>query len=425
MSEQLGVLERAAQIATDSLKKIEAPAKEKAATEAKSAEAEKVKTDAAEKEKVAKLAVEHEAKVKEDARILSEDDAKLADADKKRKAELIKAKEAEEATPEAKIKRVQEATQKRIDEIKSEQLAKENKTSAELAALKAELEELKKPRQVEDVKAKVKREQAEQIAKFVEEDKSKPKEERREMTKDELDGWFLEDPVEATKWIQRTEYRRERDREKAEEAASKPVDNTAEKQKLAKEFVEKQNVSRAKLFEKFPGIKVTQEQVTAAKKEAGVPLDRNLTEVEATMVNKILDGKSEMFRLCREITFSDPKKYIESADGPELVMAEMEKRLAGKSSDTGSKTGKIELTQDELDAKIEAEVQRRKLVDGEGISSTSGGKKVETTQKEKSELRLIQEKMAKKAGMTVQQLDDRIARRSGIKGASSGGADEK
>jgi hypothetical protein len=95
----------------------------------------------------------------------------------------------------------------------------------------------------------------------------------------------------------------------------------------------------------------------------------------------------------------------------------MEKRLK-------KPTVKIELTQEELDAKIKAEADRLRRLDGEGITSTVGGKKVETSAKEKSELRQIQEKAAKKAGMTVEQLDKSIARRGTIKGASSGGADD-
>ena len=49
---------------------------------------------------------------------------------------------------------------------------------------------------------------------------------------------------------------------------------------------------------------------------------------------------------------------------------------------------------------------------------------METTQKEKSEFRQMQEKAAKKAGISIEALDKSIARRGTIKGASSGGADD-
>jgi len=43
------------------------------------------------------------------------------------------------------------------------------------------------------------------------------------MSKDDLNNWYLEDPVEATKWIQRREYRVLREQEKAEEQAKLPL----------------------------------------------------------------------------------------------------------------------------------------------------------------------------------------------------------
>lgn len=416
MSEQLGVLERAASIATESLKKIEAPKVEKAQAEAKVAAEEKIKAEASEKDKGITLAKEAEAKSKEDARILAEDDTKLAEADKKRKAELVKAKEAEDATPDAKIKRVQEATQKRIDEIKSEQLAKENKTAAELAALKAELEELKKPKQVEDIKAKIKREQTEQIAKFVEEDKSKPKEERREMAKESLDEWYLEDPVEATKWIQRNEYRRMRDLEKAEEAASKPVDNTTEKQRLAKEFADEQNKSRAKLIEKFPKLVPSVETINRIRTTLGQPLNTKLDQAQLKAFNVEYAKECEEFKLVQELVAENPKEYLEKTNGPELIAEEVSKRLSAKSGKPKT------FTEDEL----EAEIKRRKLVDGEGITSTNGGKRnVEDKNKNKSELRQKQEAIARKAKISIEDLDKTLERRRGIPGTGSYDKDEK
>lgn len=406
---EINVLEKAASIAVASLKKIEAPAKEKAAAEATVA-ADKAKiSEQAKKDEGIKIAAEQEAKAKEDARILSEDDTKLAEADKRRKSELVKAKEAEEATPEAKIKRVQEATQKRIDEIKSEQLAKENKTASELAALKAELEELKKPKQVEDIKAKVKREQAELQAKYVEEDKSKPKEERREMSKDDLDSWYLEDPVEATKWIQRNEYRRMRDSEKAEEAASKPVDNTAEKQRLAKEFADNQNKSRAKLIEQFPKLVPSVEVINRIRTELGQPLNVRLDAEQLKAFNKEYAKECEEFRLVQELVAENPKEYLEKTNGPELIADEIKKRL-------NKSPAKRVFTEDEL----EAEIKRRKLVDGEGITSTNGGKRiVEDKNKNKSELRQKQEAIARKAKISMEDLDKTIERRRHIPGAGS------
>lgn len=405
MSEQISILERAASIAKDSLIKIEAPAKAKAAeTESKGA-VEKLKADEAKKTEGIELAKQAEEKAREDERILSEDETKLVESDKKRKAELLEARQKEESTPEAKIKRVQEATQKRIDEIKSEQMAKDNKTASELAALKAELEELKKPKQVEDTLAKSKREESERIARYVDEDKSKPKEDRREMSKDELDAWYLEDPVAATTWINERTYRRIDERKRVE---STPDPDRAKK--LADEFVIKQSESRAKLIAKYPGVIPSKEKIAELK---AIAKDQN-------ELNELLSKDNKHFKLCAEIVAEDPKKYLEATNGPELVMAEMDKRLK-----IPVNSGRIELTQEELDAKIQAEIERRKLVDGEGITSSNGGKKVETNQKQKSELRQKQEAIAKKAGISVESLDKSINRRKEHSYMSGGTGDNE
>lgn len=415
---EVNVLERAASIAAESLKKIQAPAIEKAAVEAKAAAEKEAKaSEEIKKGEGIKLAAA-EAQAKEDERILTVDDKELSESELSRKTDLKETKRKKDESPDEKIKRVQESTQKRIDEIKSEQMAKENKNAAELAALKAELEELKKPKQQEDFKARVKREESERIAKYVDEDKNLPKEDRREMSKEELQSWYLENPDEATAWISDRSIRRADERKKSEIEVSKPVDTTDEKQRLAKEFIDKQNASRAKLIEKFPTLIPSKSTIDRIRTKLGFSLDARLNQDQLNAFNKEYGAENEEFRLCGIIAREKPE-YLESTNGPELVMAEMEKRL-GKSS----KNGKIEITQEELDAKIQAEIDRRKLVDGEGIISSNGGKKVENNSKTKSELRQKQELIAKKAGISIENLDKSIKRRESIPGASSGGAED-
>ncbi len=405
MSEPIGTLERAASIAAESLKKIEAPIKAKAAEEAKVASDKAAVVEQSKKDEGIKLAAQAEAKAKEDERILTVEDKELSEPELVRKAELKETKRIKDESPDEKIKRVQEATQKRIDEIKSENMAKENKLAERLAALEAELAESKKPKMQEDALAKSKREEAERIARYVEEDKSKPKEERREMSEEELSEFYLEDPIKATRWIRRNELFREEEARKNKIQVEKP---TGDAKELAKEFISKQIESRNKLLAKYPGITPTKEIIIEAKKEAGVPLDRILTESELEKVNSKIEEKSELFKLCREITLSDTKKYIESVDGPELVMAEMEKRLSGKSAGSAGKSG---LTEEEIEAKIQAEVERRRLIDGEGITSTNGGKKVDNNLKTKSALQQKQLDIAKKAKISPEQLEKVIERR--------------
>lgn len=387
---ETNTLEKAETLAKESLTKIQAPAKEKAEAESKAA-AEKL-----EKEKSEGLK-EADAKAKEDVRLLTAEDSDLSEPELKRKAELQETKRKKDESPDEKIKRIQEQSQKRIDEIKSELLAKENQSAERLKKLEAELVELKRPKVEEDAQAKSKREEAERISKYVEEDKNKPKEDRREMLKDDLEAWYLEDPLSATEWIQNRSLRRSEER--------KEVESKARAKTGAEEFIAKQAESKLKLFAKYPGVNPSAEKLATFKGKTN-------TEISAA-----LSAENEEFRICSEIVAEDPKKYLEAVNGPELVMAEMEKRL--KKPETAGKSGKktVTLTEEELEAKIQAEAERRANLEGEGVSSTKG-KKLETTNKTKSELRQKHEAIARKAGMTVEQLDKQLERRNKIPGVS-------
>lgn len=404
MEEKVGVLERAASLAKESLTKIEAPAKEKAAEESKVASEAKAKADAKQKEDEGKKLAEAEAKAKEDERILTVEDKDLSEPEIKRKAELKEIKRKKDESPDEKIKRVQEASQKRIDEIKSELLAKTNKDAEEMAALRAELEELKKPKQQEDAAAKSKREESERIAKYVEEDKGKTRENRREMSKDDLDEWYLEDPTACTEWMQERAFRRSDERKAAEERIKNEEANKTSKQ-LSEEFISKQTESRNKLSARFPGVIPSKERLAELK---GKPRSEQV---------EILCAENEEFKLCTDIVAEDPKKYLESVNGPELVMAEMEKRLKKPADDKGGKKV-ITLSEEELEAKIQAEADRRASLD-EGITSTKGKIVDNKDNKNKSALRQHQERIAKKANIKIEDLDKTIARRQGIPGAGS------
>lgn len=391
---ETNVLERAGSLAAEKLKVIQAPAKEKAEAEAKVA-AENIEKQ--KKDEGNKLAVA-EAQAKEDERILTVEDKELSEPELKRKAELLETKKKKDESPDEKLKRIKEDSQRRIDEIKSEMLMKENQSSERLKKLEAELAELKRPKVEEDAKAVSKREEAERVAKYVEEDKIKSREDRREMTKEDLEEWYLEDPLAATEWIQERTARRVEERKALEANRTKETSKN-----LADDFLKKQIESRNKLVAKYPGVLPSKEKLASF---AGK------TNAE---INQALCAENEEFKICSEIVAENPKKYLESENGPELVMAEMDKRLSKNTGNPGKKV--VTLTEEELEAKIQAEADRRARLD-EGITSTKG-KRMEESKGQKSELRQKQEAIAKKAGISVEALDKTIERRRSIAGAST------
>jgi transglutaminase/protease-like cytokinesis protein 3 len=371
-------LKKAEQIAKDKVVEIAADVK---ATEAKnqteSTEAVKPEAKVEKTEGSKTILAEAEKKAENDARILSTKDEELSDEDKKAKAELVKAKEAKE-TPEDKIKRTQEATQKRIDEVISElkaEKAERRQDKEKIAELEARLSDLTKPKEEETKASKLKELFDQQTAKYLEEDKIKPREDRREMSKEEIEEWLLDDMVAAQEWLTDRNIRRREDKR----SLAQSLDETPER--MAQEFIKKQQESVKRLTDKYPDIH---------------------------------DPKSENYKLAREIIETDTKKYLESVDGPEQVMLEMDRR----------KPKTITLTQEELDQMVRertvAEAQRIANLD-EGITSSGGKKKMET--ETKTPFRQKQEEIARKGGISIEALDNAIKRRESI-GVISSGAEE-
>ena len=166
---------------------------------------------------------------------------------------------------------------------------------------------------------------------------------------------------------------------------------------------------------KYPGAFPSPEKISEARKSLGLPLTGNLNNDE---VNKLKDelSKDEHFKLVSEIVSEDPKKYLGEINGPELVIAEMDKRLKKPES----KNNKIELTQEELDAKVQAEIERRRLADGESITSTNGGKKVTGKDKKEGSLSTEQQRVALKSKIGAEAYEKMLQRRDNIPGAGSG-----
>ena len=399
-------VEQAVKIAEDINKVKENDIKAKAAQDAKESEEalkvqEKEKLDAQtpeEKEAIAKAVVEEA----EDAKVLETEDKDLNDEQKTRKGVLLKEKE-DKMTPDERIQGIKDSTQKRIDELigKIKNLEdNDSKNSEEIKRIQTEKDALEskidQPHKAETKEKLVSDFKVNLIQEFTEADKDKPLAERREMTDEDLEQFLLDDLPGATRWVARQERRRELDVEKFEHSLTQPTD--AQKQ-AAKEFLDSQGASLKKLISKYPQILPSDEQKTrlAGKTQAEV--------------KKVLMEESEEYRMCQEITDSDPK-YIQQVDGPELVMAEMDKRL--------NKSGSVTLTEAEINQKIqdgvEAEIARRANIDE--TPASKGGKKVDKTV-QKSSFEKKQDEIAKKAGLSQDSLDAARARRNEIPGAAN------
>ena len=286
--------------------------------------------------------------------------------------------------PEAKVDNVSKRKaeiQAEIDQKLSEKKALEKElgeakaAAEELKRLREENEALKKPSETID---KVSSEK-ERINKYVKEDAELPREQRREMVKEELDEWMYEDPSAAQEWIAERALRRrdEREQDRIREEASR----------RAEDVFKKQEASKQKLFDRFP------QSNPKARVEELLRLGKTKEEI-----HDILMGENEHYRAVIEIARSNPEKYIASENGPELVMQEMEKKFAGK-GEVKKPAGKF-YTQEEVDKMLEDAEEKANLrasgVD-EGLSGGGSPQQLKT----KSKLEQQQERIARRAGMTL------------------------
>lgn len=391
-------LEKATLIAQEALKEIK--------TIEGSKEESKDASSVEGKEKV-EGSTEQDVQKQEEIKLLAAEDESLTNEQKEQKKVLLqKVEDEKEAklSPDEKIKSIKEQSQKRIDEIKGELLAERNKRSQDseiVKKLEAELAEMKKqiqPRLAEDNKAKIDRIAKEQIAKFVEEDKGKSFDQRREMSKEDLESWLLDDIEAATEWITNRTLRRGKDKERLE----KELSSNGEASKLANDFVEKQNASLKKLVSKYPDINLKT-----------VNLNDVLWKTDEE-VEQLMKGESKNAIMAVKLCNQNPKKYLERVDGPELVMQELD-RINNKSKKIYT------LTEDELQEKIKEEAERIANLD-EGLTSTKG--KVVIKKEKQSEFSLKQEEIARKAGITKEQLDKMKERRAKIIGVDEYRKDE-
>lgn len=317
--------------------RVEAEAKEKAEAKAKKdgeilSKKDGELNDEEKKRKVALLDI----KKKEDEKLLSTPDNELDEKGKKRKAELVKAK------PSKMELRIHEL----VDEIGK--LKKEGKKSAEkdkrIEILEEELAAVKKTLSMtpEDLfKQKVKEISSTRISKHIEEDKGKPREERREMTTEELNDWMAEDAVVAQEWIADRAIRRRDDKRR---------DNIKQGQHQSYQKVLKDNpkMDMDKALERGKALR-----------EEGKSDDE---------ISKVL---AEEFLECviAAVVMEESPYLLNYPNGPEIVAKEVKRRMA-KPDTKKEDTSKI----DDLEKKItelSAELERVKNLDVSIISNRS------------------------------------------------------
>jgi hypothetical protein len=205
----------------------------------------------------------------------------------------------------------------------------------------------------DDIASIIEKEESEKINKYLEEDKSLPREKRREMSKDELNDWMLEDTVEATAWINRREIRREIDKRQ----------NFVIKQKegLSKKLFREQTASYAKVVLEHPELNIKSRMLDLK--------NQGKTEEEA---ESIIRSENKKYDLILKIADENPDWKFEP-NAPEMAAKEMAKRISKESeSDNKSETDKIiEKLQARIEA-LETEKARESSFD-EGVNSNLPG----------------------------------------------------
>ncbi len=328
-----------------------------------------------------------------DLKILAAEDKDLDAEGLKRKGELLE-KSRKEIPEEDKIKKFQDNVQKRIDELVGQikELKQTNqKESEEKEKLLRELRTLKtesapKP-SLDEIVEKV---EGEKISKYLEEDKVKPREKRREMSKEELEEWLIEDYTSAVTWISDRAIRRAEDKKA-----------TISSYEHARKFDESFN----RVIAKHPELDIKSREDELARK--------GLTEEE---IRKTIYDENKKYRIVKQIIKDAPDEMRNNPLAPEILARKMEEILNNEENPI-KKADKEKLSEeDEIRIRLEAaeaERQRQSEIDSAIVSTREKTRKNETS---KSEFEIEQERLAAKVGLTPEDLEKARLRRKGIPG---------
>ena len=337
-------------------------------------------------------------------------------ADNKQKTEELVKKAQEQAEKNAdqkqkeaqqvgdKVERRKEEIQKEINALiaQRESLKKEVQDtgviSKEIAELRLKVSELEKSKVSEKpIEVLQKEAEAEQVKRYLEEDKSKPREQRREMNDEELSAWLTEDYLSAQKWLTEQTLRR---REERNAYISKV--NEERSSRSEKELKERQAASAQRVKSKFPDMVLAEDEYnTLIKNGKSANEARELVSTNYPFYNALVElyAKEEQSAQ-RE---NRKNKYMSADNGPEL--------LAQEAHDSVKSLPKGRLYTEE---EVEELLKTRKTTPPVSISSSRPSNVGSSDDDEISpELKDV----LKKSKMTYEQYKAAVKRRESIPGA--------
>ncbi len=280
----------------------------------------------------------------EEQKLVDTDDSELDDDAKTSKQEIVKKKRNSGAE-----KRITELLAE-VKQLKDDKLS----TSERLDVLEAERQAMEKKEAPKDMESVLATQEVSRIEKYMSEDQTLPREQRREMSKEDIDEWIVDDYSEANDWLNRRYDRRKSDK-------AQDVRNT-HMEAQATEIISKQNISKVRVEARHPELK------TESLRSRAMELKGEGKSKEEAYT--IMCEENPKYKAMQEVISN--KEFAEEIailpDGPERLEEAMLKQLAGKSEVKTDLEHRIA----ELEDQLKAAKLRGEPV-GAGISSRSRG----------------------------------------------------
>lgn len=372
------------------------------------AESSPVEKTALEQKEKAPVSVEDaERKAETDKKILEskDDELKPEELEKKKVLKELAVKEKAESEEREKKSNAEKRINELVGQVKAlkDQVEKSTADKEKITTLESELRTLKevinKPTEQKTQDDEISKQEQARIVKYLEEDKSLPKERRREITRDELEEWLIEDMVGAYEWLVKRGLRRDRERNTDIESFN------AKKQ--AEEIIRKQDESKNRVIRRHPELNTIKSRTDELKAQGKSDAE----------VQQIIFKENPKAKIIAEILKEGQDKFIYSPDGPELLVEEMERRLSRetKSSHKEEVDPEKEKEREKRIAEEAAEAERQRLASiDEGVRSNGGpAKEVKTSDEYKKGLALYLRAFPKK---TEADYKKSLDRRNGIVG---------